>query len=79
MSSSATGQPGTGWVINTQQEASEVAPSNQIVQGYRVYFTTQYQQNGSVFLPREAYSIERVRDAVTAQAATMDSVHTLQG
>lgn len=79
MTSSPQGQPGTGWTVDSASEASEVSPSNQIIQGYRVYFTTQYQQHGSVFVPREAYSETRVREYINAQAATMDAVHMLKG
>lgn len=79
MTSSAPGQPGTGWAVTSQQESSKVSPANQIVPGYDVFFVTQYQQHGSVFLPREAYTPERVRQAITEQATSMDAVHTLQG
>lgn len=79
MNNSAQGQPGTGWQLEGQQETSEVSPANQIVQGYRIQFVTQYGAHGSVFLPREAYTADRVRQAIVAQATTMDTVHTLSG
>lgn len=79
MSSSMQGQPGTGWQLESQQETSEVSPTNAIVQGYRIHFVTQYGAHGSVFLPREAYTADRVRQAIVAQASTMDAVHTLSG
>lgn len=79
MTSMQPGQPGTGWRIESQTESSEVSPANAIVQGFRVYFVTQYQQHGSVFIPREAYTPERVRQAVIDQVTAMDTVHTMQG
>lgn len=79
MSSSQPGTPGTGWSISTQQEAAEVADNQTIVNGIRVYFRTQYGQTGSVFLPRDNYTPATVREAVTMQAATMDTVRTMSG
>lgn len=79
MTSAQQGQPGTGWAIESQAEGSVVSPANTIVPGFNVYFVTQYQQHGSVFIPREAYTPERVRRAVIDQATAMDTVHTMQG
>lgn len=79
MTSMQPGQPGTGWAITSQQEASEVGDASTVVQGMRVFFRTQHGSTGSVFVPREAYTAERVRQLVNDQAATMDNVHRLEG
>lgn len=79
MTSTQPTQPGTGWTIENQTEASEVSPANMIVPGFRVYFITQHLVHASVFIPREAYTAERVRQAIIDQAVALDTVHAMQG
>lgn len=47
------------------------------VSGYRVSFITGAGQKGSVFVPEEHYTPDKVRTLIAAQAARMDAVAAL--
>lgn len=77
--SSPTKSAGTGWTISTQQEEIQVGDNNQVQEGYRVYFRTQYGVLASVWLSRLNYTSANIRNAVTQLATSLDTTHTMTG
>lgn len=69
----------TGWHDVSQQETTELDAKGQPTRGYRVYFTTNENHAGSVFVPQNMYSVVNVRAAIAAQAAQLDAVGKLTG
>lgn len=67
------------WTITTQVETFDVGPTGTFVQGIRVGFRTVTGAIGSVFLPSDQYTVERVRSLVAARAAAMDATAALTG
>ena len=73
----ANGEP--AWTITTQVETVDLGPAGNFLQGVKVGFRTRRGFIGSVFLPADAYTVERVRAAVAERAAAMDAAGELTG
>lgn len=69
---------GTGWSVTGQQQTQKIINGN-VVDGWVVSFRTQHGHDGTVFVPESQYTRDKVAEAVTGQAATMDAITTLQG
>jgi hypothetical protein len=67
------------WTITTQVETFDVGPTGTFVQGVKVGFRTTSGALGSVFVPSDQYTVERVRALVSARAAAMETVAGLTG
>ncbi len=67
------------WTIITQVETTDLGPNGTFIQGVKVGFRTASGAIGSVFIPTDAYTVEKVRTEVSARAATLDQVAGLTG
>lgn len=75
-------KPGPGqvtWRITSQVEQIGRVSTGQFVNGVLVNFTTNDQHSGQVFIPKEQYTAEHVREAVVAAVQTMVEVGGLTG
>ena len=69
--------PGTGWTVTGQMEQQKLDGAGNFTDGITVTFQTQYGHQGSVFVPRNQFTPEVVRQAIISQARTMDQVAAL--
>ena len=67
------------WTVISQQETLDLGPNGSFIQGVKVGFRTASGALGTVFIPSDTYTVERVRAAVTERAAAMESVAGLTG
>jgi len=67
------------WVVTSQVETVDLGPTGNFQPGVRVSFRTRSGAIGSVFVPTDGYTVERVREAIAARAATLETVAGLQG
>lgn len=67
------------WAIVAQREDMQLGPSGGFVPGMVVTFRTRAGVTSSVFVPSTDYTVDKVRAAIDAQAATIDAVHALTG
>lgn len=62
------------WTVTSQQETVDRGPDGQIVNGYRVYFTTPSGVTGSIFVPRPRYNVANVKALLAAHVAELEAV-----
>jgi hypothetical protein len=67
------------WTVVSQVETVDLGPAGAFVAGVRVSFTTAAGATGSVFVPSDQYTVERVRAAINAKAETLDAIAELRG
>lgn len=70
---------GTTWSVTGQTEQTQIAQGGSPVRGVQVFFTTGAGHQGSVFVPYAQYTLDNVRQMVSAAAAQMDAVGGLAG
>ena len=71
------GQPGSGWRVVGQSQATDLDAENRFVDGLRITFQTGAGHTGSVFVPLATASPETVYAAISERAATMDQIANL--
>lgn len=69
----------TGWHVTGQSETLQPDPAGRVVAGMQVTFLTAKGVQGSVFIPRNLYTVTNVQAAVAAAAHEMDQVQGLSG
>ncbi len=67
------------WEVTSQVETVDLGPAGTFVAGVKIGFRTASGAVGAVFVPTDAYTVERVRAAIAERAATMDTVGALKG
>lgn len=67
------------WTVESQAESTQLSPTGQVITGMTVGFVTAGGTHASVFVPADAYTLDRVRSAVTARAAQITAVEGLSG
>ena len=70
-------QPGGTWQVTGQLEQTKINAAGRVVEGVQVLFTTGTGSTGSVWIPRNLFTPDAVRAAVSAAAANVDAVATL--
>lgn len=65
------------WKVTGQQETTETTPGVGFTRGFRVFFTTDAGNSGSVFVPVGQYEAGKVRALIAAAATTMDDISGL--
>ena len=65
------------WRVTSQQETTETTPGVGFSRGFRVFFTTDAGNSGSVFVPLAQYTADKVKALIAAAATTMDTVSSL--
>lgn len=71
--------PTEGWRVTGQSETLQPDPAGRVVNGVQVTFMTAKGVQGSVFVPRNLYTVTNVQAAVAAAAHEMDQVQGLSG
>lgn len=66
-------------ILGQAEDYAQVGGQGPFVQGIVVTFKTASGVQGSVFVPREQYALERVRELVNAQASTAEAIAGLTG
>lgn len=74
----AEGKP-PAWEVTGQIEKVDLGPNGTFVQGVAVTFRTADGSVGTVFVPVEQYTADRVRAAINARAAALAEVAALRG
>lgn len=74
-----TSKNGVLWIVESQMETTDVNAAGQFVPGIRVTFRTQHGIVSSVFVPRDRFSPDYVRQAIQAHAEELDAVQSLTG
>lgn len=69
----------TSWVVISQTPGLGKLPSGMFGQGINIVFTLENGTSGSVFVPNEDYTPEKVRQAIHDRASIMHSVSNLSG
>lgn len=67
------------WVVTSQQETVDLAPSGAYVTGTRIAFRTRSGAMGSVFVPAPEYTPAAARAKVDKLARDMEAVHNMSG
>ena len=67
----------SAWKVTSQQETTETTPGVGFTRGFRVFFTTDVGNSGSVFVPAGQYAPDKVKALIAAAATTMDAVSSL--
>lgn len=70
-------QPQSTWTVTGQNETNDFDQLGHVTQGVTVYFKTGLGQTGSVFIAKDAYSVDNVRTAIRGKVAAMDAVSQL--
>lgn len=65
------------WRVTSQVRRTRVDDAGEVRDGYDVAFTTGAGHAGVIFVPDRLYTPDRVREAIAAQAALLDSVGSL--
>lgn len=69
-----------GFTVTDQREGMEQGPSNNIIRGVRISFSTTAGHQGSVFVPAALYSnLDYVRQQLSDAAAQMIAVAGITG
>jgi len=68
---------GTKWRVTGQSETTDLGPTGQFVQGYRVTFALDDGTVGSVFVPKAGYSVTTVMAAIAPHADELAAVAAL--
>lgn len=67
------------WTVTGQREDMQVGPAGTFVPGVVVSFRTTSGATGSVFVPHESYTVDKVRQLIDARAEVMEGVAGLEG
>lgn len=78
MTATSNGFTGSGWTVESQTETNNLGPGGTFVPGMQVTFITGKGVRGSVFLPREQFSVENVKAMIATHAAQLDAVADLK-
>ena len=68
---------GPSWKVTGQHETTDVGPAGLFVQGYRVTFVLADGTVGSVFVPKDRYTVANVMAAIAPHAAELEAVAAL--
>jgi len=67
------------WTVTSQQETTGADANGRYGEGYRITFTTDAGQSGTIFVPDAQYNQETVRNLINAKVAAMQNVIGLSG
>jgi len=67
------------WEVTSQVETVDLGPAGTFVPGVKIGFRTAAGAIGAVFVPSDAYTVERVRAAIAERAAAMTAIGELTG
>lgn len=79
MATNASMPTPVSWKVTAQAETTKINPTGNVIDGIEVDFQLSDGTAGSVFIPLASYSVDTVREAVSAKAADMSSVAGLTG
>lgn len=77
MSAPNPSMPTSGWTVTGQVETTTIGTDNRLVNGITVSFLTGDGVSGSVFVPNDQYTPDRVRAAIAARAGLLDAVQSM--
>jgi hypothetical protein len=69
----------SGWSVLSQQETFGTDAQGRAVEGVKVYFQTKGGHTGSIFIPKDEYTVDNVKAQLMEQVAKMDAVGQLKG
>lgn len=75
----ATPTSGLSWTVTSQQETIDKGPDGNLVQGYRVNFSTPSGITGSIFVAKARYSAQAVQQQLAQHVAELEAVSRSTG